>query len=48
MLASKSVQEIIAKETAALTKVPKNGFHKCFQKFYKQWQKCVTAQGNLL
>jgi hypothetical protein len=41
-----SIEEVTSKAMKSLTEVSKNSFLECFQKLYKLWQNCVTAQEN--
>jgi hypothetical protein len=40
------VNILTAKATRKLKVLSKTDFQECFQKLYKRWQKCATAQGS--
>jgi hypothetical protein len=41
-----SAEEVYAEATRVMKNVCKNGFLKCFQKFYELWRNHVTAKEN--
>ncbi|GFX77589.1 hypothetical protein TNCV_1752001 [Trichonephila clavipes] len=41
-----SVYEVKNASQAEFKDMARNGFQKCFDEIYKQWQKCAVAQGS--